>query len=574
MFFLSTAHRKSCSLKQQERQERIADLPEIYHAPLSDIDKAILNQPVKTLVRAVQAKDEELLKDIKRDPIEPLDILHAYGKKALLAHKEANCLTEVMIGAAEKWATDCNRRGPLAGIPVSLKDTVGVEGWDSCIGYSSWVGKPASKDSALVRLLRDAGAVPFVKTNVPITLLSFESTSDVFGITNNPHKHTHSPGGSTGGEAALLALGGSRIGIGTDVAGSVRVPAHYSGIYSIRCSVGRFLRTGNATSMPGQEGVTAVYSPMARTLEDLETFWEAVIRMNPWEYDHSCCPLPWRNIDISRKRLRWGVMFDDGIVAPSPACDRALTVVVDVLKKHGHDVVEIHPPSPLEGLLIGSQLILADGGVTAARPIRFSESNDPGMVQAFRALSLPKFLKRIWAWYLRYVKRDETYATLVEGWHHKTIPEYLALVAKREEYRARWHKYLNDEKLDFILCVPNALPAQRHGQIKEGWKACNYTFLFNILDYTAGVMPITHVDSTRDKFRDIQSSHKVLGAHKPRNAIELSQQEAYDPDDMHGLPVGVQVVGRRLQEEEVLEGMKNIQNLLKVENKEYQLIPV
>ena len=87
-------------------------------------------------------------------------------------------------------------------------------------------------------------------------------------------------------------------------------------------------------------------------------------------------------------------------------------------------------------------------------------------------------------------------------------------------------------------------------------------------------MPITRVDSTQDKFTGLQSSHMVLGSHKPRNAIELSQQKAYDPDDMHGLPVGVQVVGRRLQEEEVLEGMKIIQNLLKVENKEYQLIPV
>ncbi len=112
---------------------------------------------------------------------------------------------------------------------MTLTQTVGVRGWDGCIGYSAWVGKPAESDSALVRLLRDAGAVPFVKTNVPITLLSFESASDVFGRTTNPHRQTHSPGGSSGGEATLLAYGGSRIGIGTDVAGSVRVPAHYSG---------------------------------------------------------------------------------------------------------------------------------------------------------------------------------------------------------------------------------------------------------------------------------------------------------------------------------------------------------
>jgi Asp-tRNA(Asn)/Glu-tRNA(Gln) amidotransferase A subunit family amidase len=141
------------------------------------------------------------------------------------------------------------------------------------------------KDSALVCLLRDASAVPFVKTNVPITLLSFESYSDVFGRTTSPHRSTHSPGGSTGGEAALLAYGGSRLGIGTDVAGSVRVPAHYSGVYTIKASTGRFVKTGSASSMPGQEGVGPVYSPMTRTLEDLEMFWKAIISMKPWTYD-------------------------------------------------------------------------------------------------------------------------------------------------------------------------------------------------------------------------------------------------------------------------------------------------
>ncbi len=110
-------------------------------------------------------------------------------------------------------------------MPVSLKDTAGVAGFDACIGYSAWVNKPVTKDSKLVALLKDAGAVPFVKTNIPITLLSFESTNDVFGRTTNPHGKGYSPGGSSGGEGALLAYGGSRIGIGTDVAGSVRCPA-------------------------------------------------------------------------------------------------------------------------------------------------------------------------------------------------------------------------------------------------------------------------------------------------------------------------------------------------------------
>lgn len=128
-----------------------------------------------------------------------------------------------------------------------------------------------------MRLLRDAGAVPFVKTNLPITLLSFESTSDIFGTTNSPYKATHTPGGSSGGEAALLALGGSRIGIGSDGLGSLRVPAHYSGVYSIRPSFGRFPIVGNASATPGQEGVPGVFGPLARTLEDSPLFLSLLI---------------------------------------------------------------------------------------------------------------------------------------------------------------------------------------------------------------------------------------------------------------------------------------------------------
>jgi Asp-tRNA(Asn)/Glu-tRNA(Gln) amidotransferase A subunit family amidase len=262
--------------KQRERAQRISSLPSVYHLALTAFDTTVLATPVAKLVQNVQAGIWD-----------PLDVLRTYGKKALKDHEATNCLSEVMIADAEDWARSTDKTGPLAGVPVSLKDTLAITGYDSCIGYSSLIGKPQLKESALVRLLRDAGAVPFVKTTAPITLLSFETHSAVFGVTKNPHVHTHSPGGSSGGEAALLALGGSRIGIGTDVAGSVRVPAHFSGIYTIKSSTGRFPKTGGGTSIPGQEGVPPVCSPMTRTLEDLETFWKAVVSMKPWEYDHS-----------------------------------------------------------------------------------------------------------------------------------------------------------------------------------------------------------------------------------------------------------------------------------------------
>jgi len=551
--FSFIAHRRACQAKKQEREERIRSLPPVYHAPLTPSDKGVLAQPVSQIVANVQSGS-----------LNPSDILVAYGKKALKAHAETNCLTEILISKAEEWAKTCNLQGPLAGMPVSLKDTAAIPGFDSCIGYSAWVGKPLQKESALVRLLRDAGAVPFVKTNVPITLLSLESTNDVFGTTTNPHSKAYTPGGSTGGESALLAYGGSRLGVGTDVAGSVRAPAHYAGIYTIKASMNRFLKTGNPTSMPGQEGIPAVYSPMTRTLEDLETFWRAIMSMKPWEYDHSVLPLPWRDVNLSEsKPLRWGVLWDDGVVTPSPACRRALQEVVSVLEANGHEVVTIDPPSPYEGLKIASQLLMADGAKTCIKPMRVFESNDPGVQQALAMFRTPRFIKRIYAWYLRYIRGDEIYAGLIENWFEKSVPEYLALVSKREAYREQWFEFMRDQALDFVLTVPNSLPAVPHGGMKEGFKACGYTFLFNILDYSAGVLPITHVDGALDA---------LSPSFKPKNAIEAGQYRMYNASKMHGLPVGVQVVGKRLEEEKVLEGMKIIEGLLRREGKAYSLL--
>lgn len=234
---------------------------------------------------------------VQRGEWDPRDVLRAYGRKALEAHKETNCLSEVLIGRAEEWAETLRTDGfkqlsqrPLAGVPISLKDTVAIEGVDSCIGYTSSVGNPSTEHAPLVRLLLDAGAIPFTKTSVPITMLSFESSSYLLGRTLNPHNPAaYSPGGSSGGESALLAFssGGSCFGIGSDVAGSVRVPAHYCGIVSVKGSVGRFPKVGTRSAMPGQEGVPGVCAPMARTLEDLEAVWRGVMSMRPWEYDYT-----------------------------------------------------------------------------------------------------------------------------------------------------------------------------------------------------------------------------------------------------------------------------------------------
>lgn len=507
---------------------------------------------------------------------------------ALKAHEKTNCLTEILLPDAERWLQDgssINLQGPLAGIPVSLKDTIVVGGYDATVGYSSFVGNAKQKDGALVRLLKDAGAVPYVKTNIPISLLSFESTNDVWGRSTNPHSPEYSPGGSTGGESALLALGG-RIGIGSDVAGSVRAPAHFAGCYSLRCSTGRWPKYGMFTSMPGQEGVPSVFSPMARTLDDLTYFTRAIIGMKPWEYDYSVHPLEWRpHIEqqySEEKRLRIGMLRTDGVVDPSPACVRALTMAEQALAREGHEIVEINPPDMYHALKLGSALLNADGCRTFKSFMRSGEWEDKGANQMSWYMSLPKPFKWVYYLWVKYIRRDQIWAGLLRDWHAKTAEQNWKLVAERESYRAGWFEWWNQTDVDFILCPPNATPAVPHDGMKDAVSSCGYTFLWNIvsprknssnscstslqslsatdnvsvqLDYTAGIVPVTHVDKALD---GLPTDFNI----KKLNGVAQGAYKLYDAQAMHGLPVGVQVVGRRLEEEKVLAAMKRLEDAL------------
>ena len=100
-----------------------------------------------------------------------------------------------------------------------------------------------------------------------------------------------------------------------------------------------------------------------------------------------------------------------------------------------------------------------------------------------RMLRIPGFLRRIYAWYWRYIRGDAVYAGLVENWREKTVEEYFALIARREGYREKWFNLWNAQELDFVLTVPNPLPAVPHGGMKEGIMACGYTFMFNVVGY-------------------------------------------------------------------------------------------
>lgn len=509
-------------------------------------------------------------------------MLRIYGKIAVRAHEKTNCVTEVLVPEAEKWvqAGRINLKGPLAGVPVSLKDSIAVGGFDVTVGYSKNARKPYATDGTLVKILKDAGAIPHVKTALPITLLSFESSNDLWGVAKNPHNANYSPGGSTGGEAALLALGGSRIGIGSDVAGSVRVPAAWSGIYSLRCSTGRWPKMGVSTSMPGQEGVPSVFSPMTRTMDDLTYFTKAMIGMKPWTYDHTVYPIKWRDEDFKaasgraeKHKLKIGLMSFDGVVPPSPAILRALNRTAVALHTAGNTVKDIPVSSfpitatPAYGLQLASILLNSDGCKTFRSFFRTGERSDPGAAQLSFYMSLPRPLRWLYYAYVRYIRRDQVWANLLKSFHPLTAAENWQYVAQREAFRAAWFEWWDqeDQMFDFILCPVNATPALPHGAMRDAVASCGYTFLWNLLDYTAGVVPVSKVDAVADA---------LPADWKAPNGVAKGAYKHYDSVAMEGLPCAVQVVGRRLQEEKVLAYMQAVEDALRADGVVYHHLDI
>ena len=234
--------------------------------------------------------------------------------------------------------------GPLHGLPISLKDCFVTAPHPSSIGMAAFANEPLQADTLLVTILRDLGAVFYVKTNVPVAMMMMETDNNVWGATRNPLHKGLSPGGSSGGEGALIALKASPLGVGTDIGGSIRIPAGWCHLYGLKPSFGRFPTYGGKSGIPGQEYILAVNGPLSRSLRSVQLYSEAVLseRAAPWNLDHKCVPIPWRMNVIQPKgrKLRLGLVGPhDSLVTCHPPVERALGMVKKALESQGHEII-------------------------------------------------------------------------------------------------------------------------------------------------------------------------------------------------------------------------------------------
>lgn len=283
---------------------------------------------------------------------------------------QANCLAEVLFDQALQRANELDGYllrfgrtvGPLHGLPISVKEHIYLKGTTATSGLVAWADNMCDDDALIISQLKDAGAVFHVKTTNPQALMSLETRSNLFGRALNPYNTNLTSGGSSGGEAALLAMHGASMGIGTDIGGSIRVPSAFCGIVGFKPSVGRTPHGGLSGLHQGMKNIIGVVGPMARCLEDVELFMAAAIANDPALKEPGMIEKAWTGASSNAAIRRVAIMWDDGMVHPHPPITQALQRVRTALQKPGIEVVDwqadLHEPI----FHLVTQLYFQDGG--------------------------------------------------------------------------------------------------------------------------------------------------------------------------------------------------------------------
>ncbi|HTN73771.1 MAG TPA: amidase family protein, partial [Pirellulaceae bacterium] len=434
--------------------------------------------------------------------------------------------------------------GPLHGVPITIKECFHVAGTPATIGIGSLVGKLSTTDSPLVTRLKAAGAIVLGKTNLPQLMLMHESDNPVYGRTNNPWDLERTSGGSSGGEAAIVAAGGSPWGLANDLGGSIRLPAHFCGLCGVRPSSQRLTRRGTVSNLHGMEAIQSQPGPLTRSVDDAALLLRVLVGDAAQSAEHDVVPAPWRDpaaVELRGLRIAW--WDDNGYFPYAPAIPRAVRQAVQLLREQGAIVEQLQPPKISEAMYLYTAILAADGAADAKRMLSGS-AIDPRIRRLLLAGSFPNWSRPLVAAILKLTGANDQ-AGLVRAARRRTADGYWRLLQRLSDYR---QAFLNDfsTRYDALILPPYALPAPQHGQASDLIAAAGDCFLINLLGLPSGVVPVTTVQANEETARP---GSRELTA---RLASECERHSA-------GLPIGVQVAANFWREDIVLAIMQAIE---------------
>ena len=437
---------------------------------------------------------------VRSKQVSPVELVQAHLERAADLQPRLNAfatlLAEGALAAAreaEAAVTGGRDPGPLHGVPVTIKSSLDVANVPCACGSALRLTYIPSEDAPLVTRLRAAGAIVLGNTNVPEFLMAYETDNSVHGRTSNPWNLACTPGGSSGGEAAAIAAGCSAGGVGSDGGGSIRVPAHFSGICGLKPTPGRIPLTGHFPSPGGAFAWLGVVGPMARTVGDVRALFEEITGPDPG--DPCTAPVPLRLSGPTEIRaLPVGILESDALGKPSHETTGAVQQAARALEQQGFPV----EPVRLQGLDRALALWWDFFGRAVGHLLG-------SMVAGQESLVSPLIRE-----YLAVVREEPAL----------TLDQLLQACMERDQCRAETLRQM--ERVSVLLSPVTTGPAFPHG--RGNWRLAG----------GAGAY--------RENMRYAQWLNL---AGLPGVVVPMRESA-------EGLPIGIQVIGRPYEEEQIL----------------------
>jgi amidase len=420
------------------------------------MDDTLLHASARTLARAIHEQQ-----------VSAQEVVEAHLQRIEAVNPALNAVVQLAAEraldearAADQAFATGHTLGPLHGVPMTIKDSLDTAGVISTGGTQGRTTYIPPQDATVVARLRDAGAILLGKTNTPELTLAGETNNLVYGQTNNPYDRSRTPGGSSGGAAAIIAASGSPFDIGSDTGGSIRLPAHFCGIAGIKPTSGRVPRTGHVVPFGlGAVDTLTQNGPMARFVEDLVLILPIIAGVD-WR-DPAIVPMPLHHPhEVHLQGLRVAMYTDNGVMTPTPETVATVQAAADALSDAGLSVSAARPAALPRAVELANNLSSADGRAWTRR-----------LLEQSGTIELHPWLRH----------RIEEAQALEVG-------DYTALLEEVDAYRSEMLTFLQD--YDAILCPVCAFPAPPHGstmqpKLRRGF---NYTGAYNLTGWPGTVV--------------------------------------------------------------------------------------
>jgi fatty acid amide hydrolase len=434
-------------------------------------------------------------------------------------------------------------RGPFHGLPITVKENIQIKGLPCTLGIKSLKLKISPRDADMVAWFQELGAIVIGRTNIPQALIPMDCTNPIYGTTLNPWHPEHVTGGSSGGEAAVIASQMSYLGIGTDLGGSVRFPAGFCGISALMPTLDALPNYGFAGAAPGQNVIRGQIGLMAKNISDIRWAMQLLHTNNQKTRCVHLPPLDFTHRFYPKKKLRIGVIQDDGFIQPAPVMTRATQEVQNYLEKEGHEIIPVHPTNTKKFLSIYLRAVSADGLNT----LRKNSAGSPissVLKDVWRYAKIPVWLKKLIASLIGPLG-EKRVAEMMKYTQKSDVSSFWSLEMEKREFIKDELDWWQKHELDLLLTPASATPAPMRGLEKEMSLIFSYYGKYNLLGFPAGVVPVSKV---LDKENYYPHQKDIIDK-------KISKSLKYST----GLPLGVQVVGAPWSDYTVLKLLVQIQ---------------